>query len=141
MRLMAHQNVPASVIKTVQNMKCATCERLKTAQPPRPTALPKMVAAQFGDELQADVFYTRLINGETFMVLGVIDVATGYHQAMIIPDRQAETTYDILEQLWLRPFGIPIKFVCDPDRSFLGEFLHKLGSLGCLVEHSLSIAY
>ena len=54
MRLLAHQGL--------QGMRCSTCERLKPPQEPRPTSMPSLVAGQFGDELQADVFYCRLLD-------------------------------------------------------------------------------
>ena len=136
MRLLAYQGkIPAKVIKAVQGLQCATCERLKPPQEPRPSAMPSLVAGQFGDEVQADVFYARLINGDSFPVLGVIDRATGLHAAMLMPDRNADTAFKLLEEAWLRPYGLPLKFVCDPDHTFRGNFEQRLQSMGCLVEH------
>ncbi|CAK9010797.1 unnamed protein product [Durusdinium trenchii] len=136
MRLLAHQGrIPATVIKAVQGMSCSTCQRLKPPQEPRPTSMPSLVAGQFGDELQADVFYCRLLDGTSFPVLGIIDRATGLHMAGLMKNRDSETTFELLTDLWLRPYGLPLKFSCDPDRTFRGEFEKRLMSLGVLVEH------
>ena len=136
MRLLASQgNVPSGVIQAVQSMRCATCERLKPPQQPRPTTMPKMIAGQFGDELQLDVFYSRTINTETFAVLGMVDKATGFHQAIVLPDRNALTAFKSFETAWLRPYGIPYKVRCDPDTSFRGDFEQRLQSLGVQLEH------
>ncbi|CAK9045906.1 unnamed protein product [Durusdinium trenchii] len=136
MRLLAHQGrIPATVIKAVQGMSCSTCQRLKPPQEPRPTSMPSLVAGQFGDELQADVFYCRLLDGTSFPVLGIIDRATGLHMAGLMKNRDSETTFELLTDRWLRPYGLPLKFSCDPDRTFRGEFEKRLMSLGVIVEH------
>lgn len=82
-----------------------------------------------------DVVYCRTLAGETFGVLGAVDRSTGLHQAAILRDRSAVTTFELFEQMWLKPYGVPIKLVCDPDTSFRGEFQLRLQALGCLVEH------
>ena len=135
-RLLAYQGtVTSAIVKAIQNLSCATCERLRPPQQPRPAAMPRLTAGQFGDEVQMDVFYGRTLTGETFGVLGVVDKATGMHQGAIMPDRQAETAFTTFEDMWLRPFGIPIKIHCDPDTSFRGYFQQKMEAMGCVVEH------
>ena len=136
MRLLASQgDVPQGVIQAVQSLRCATCERLKPPQQPRPTAMPRMIAGQFGDELQMDVFYTRNIKGENFAILGIVDRATGYHQAGVMTDRSSTNVFQLFHDRWLKPFGLPRLVRCDPDTSFRGEFQRRLEAMGCLVEH------
>ena len=135
-RLLAYEgNFPDAVYECARKLRCSTCERLKPKQPPRPTAQPSMVVGQFGDELQMDIFYCKTLASETFMVLGMVDRATGLHQAIILPDRNSETTFDCFEKVWLRPFGLPIHLSCDPDKSFRGSFESRVQAMGCIIEH------
>ena len=46
-----------------------------------------------------------------------------------------KTTFKLLEEMWLRPYGMPLRFVCDPDTRFRGMFEKRLQASGCLVEH------
>ena len=127
--------LPDAVYECAKKLRCATCERLRPKQPPRPSGKPSLVVGQFGDELQMDIFYCRTLSSETFMVLGMVDRATGFHQAIIMPDRSGDATFQCLEQVWLRPYGLPIHITCDPDRSFHGGFQERVQALGILLEH------
>ncbi|CAK9114796.1 Protease Do-like 9 [Durusdinium trenchii] len=60
---------------------------------------------------------------------------SGLHMAGLMKNRDSETTFELLTDLWLRPYGLPLKFSCDPDRTFRGEFEKRLMSLGVIVEH------
>ena len=54
---------PSAIITCVQHLdlKCSTCERLKSPQQPRPATMPKFIAGQFGDEVQGALFLVRLL--------------------------------------------------------------------------------
>ena len=118
-----------------RKLRCATCERLTPKQAPRPSGRPSLVIGQFGDELQMDVFYCRTLTSQTFIVLGMVDRATGLQQAVIIPDRSGDAVFEAFEKIWLRPYGIPIHISCDPDTSFRGKFQARVQALGCMLEH------
>ena len=135
-RLLAYEgSLPDAVYECAKKLRCATCERLRPKQPPRPSGKPSLVVGQFGDELQMDVFYCRTLTSTTFIVLGMVDKATGLQQAIVISDRSGDTVFEALEKAWLQPYGIPIHVSCDPDTSFRGHFQDRLTALGCLVEH------
>lgn len=135
-RLLAYEgSLPDAVYECAKKLRCATCERLRPKQPPRPSGKPSLVVGQFGDELQMDVFYCRTLTSTTFIVLGMVDKATGLQQAIVISDRSGDTVFEALEKAWLQPYGIPIHVSCDPDTSFRGNFQDRLTALGCLVEH------
>ena len=124
-RLLLHRGVPnAAVLECVKKLHCATCERLKGPQQPRPasssTTLP--TASQFNELVQGDFFFVRLSTGEVVQVLGLADTATGFHQAAILRTKGAKETYDILDRVWLRPFGLPARLLLDPDPLFQGDF-------------------
>ena len=135
-RLLAYEgNLPDAVFECAKKLRCATCERLRPKQPPRPSGMPSLVVGQFGDELQMDVFYCRTLRGETFIALGMVDRATGFQQAIIIPDRSGDSVFQCMEQAWLKPYGLPIHVSCDPDTSFRGSFQERLEALSVHIEH------
>ena len=135
-RLLAYQgDIPDQVYECARKLRCATCERMKPPQQPRPSTTPNFYAGQFGDEIQMDVFYSRTLNGTTLIILGMVDRATGLQQASIVDDRSAHTMFHHLENTWLKPYGLPLRIVCDPDTSFKGAFQERVHALGCLLTH------
>ena len=135
-RLLAYEgDIPESVYECARKLRCATCERLRPPQQPRPSTKPHFFAGQFGDELQMDVFYCRTLTGHTFATLGMVDRATGFHQACIINDRNSDHVFEKLEDTWFKPYGLPLRIMCDPDTSFKGSFQQRVQALGCVLEH------
>ena len=135
-RMMAQQgSIPDAAFECARKLRCATCERLRPPQAPRPSTTTKPFMGQFGDEIQMDVVYCRTLNSTTIMILGAVDRATGFHQAALLPDRNASTTFETFEQMWLKPYGLPLRVTCDPDTSFKGDFQLRLQALGVSVEH------
>ena len=134
-RLLAYQgDVPDQVYECVRKLRCATCERLRPPQQPRPSATPNFFAGQFGDELQMDIFHCRTLEGESFKVLGIVDKATGFHQAIAPTESSSDHMFECLEQIWFRPYGLPLKIVADPDTSFRGDFQERVQAIGCNLE-------
>ena len=121
-------------ISAIRKLKCATCDRLKSPQAPPPSAAPSTSVTQFGDGVELDIFYVRKLDSENVMVLGIVDVATRFHQAAILQGRTPESD-DSFEQVWLRPFGLPILVEADPDRCFQEYFQQRLESHSTIVEH------
>ena len=137
-RLLLHRGVPnAAVLECVKKLHCATCERLKGPQQPRPasssTAAPS-TASQFNELVEGDFFFVRLSTGEAVQVLGLADTATGFHQAAILRTKGANETYDILDHVWLRPFGLPARLLLDPDPLFQGDFDDLLSTVNVQVD-------
>lgn len=134
-RLLAYQgDVPDQVYECARKLRCATCERLKPPQRPRPSTMPNLHVGQFGDELQMDIFYGRTLKGESFKVLGIIDKATGFHQAIVPDDATSDHMFDCLEQVWFRPYGLPLRILADPDTSFRGDCQERVQALGCIMD-------
>ena len=76
-RMMAHQgHIPDHAFECARKLRCATCERLRPPQQPRPSTAPKTFMGQFSDEIQMDVVFCRTLRSTTFMVLGAADRAT-----------------------------------------------------------------
>ena len=135
-RLLCHQGVPSSgVQECVRKLQCATCQRLSTPQQPRPSAVPSLQAGQFGDLVQGDFFWVRLSSGTNVQVLGLADTATGYHQAAILREKSSRDAYDLLHTIWLRPYGLPVRLLLDPDPLFQGDFQELLSTINVQVEY------
>ena len=133
---MANASVtPSSLfIEAIRKLHCATCDRLKGPQAPKP-ATSTITATQFGDRVEADVFYVRDLQGKSCMILGAVDVATRFHQAAVLKSRDPQDAYDALEMIWLRPFGLMVQIGLDPDTTFQGPFQERLRSHGVLVDY------
>ena len=125
---------PSAIITCVQHLKCSTCGRLKSPQQPRPATMPKFTAGQFGDEIQGDLFFVRLLTGDAIPVLGLVDKATGYHQAAVCTTRNSAETFEVFLRCWFKPFGLPYKLVLDPDTAFRGDCQRQVESLGIICE-------
>ena len=93
-RMIAHYGgAPGHVLSCIQHLHCATCHRLKDVQKARPAATPSFTVGQFADEVQGDLFYVRLLNGENIGVLGLLDRATGFHQAITCNTRDSQMAF------------------------------------------------
>ena len=122
-RLLCHQGVPGNgVIECVKKLQCATCQRLSAPQQPRPATMPSLKAGQFGDAVQGDFFWVRLSDGSAYQILGLADTSTGFHQAGVLKNKSARGSYNLLDKLSLRPYGLPVRFLLDPDPLSQGEF-------------------
>ena len=135
-RMIAHYGgAPGHVLSCIQHLHCATCHRLKDVQKARPAATPSFTVGQFADEVQGDLFYVRLLNGENFGVLGLLDRATGFHQAITCNTRDSQMAFTCFLDIWVKPYGVPYRLLLDPDPTFRGEFQRQAESLGIVVEY------
>ena len=73
--------------------------------------------------------YSKTVDATTFMILGVVDRATGFHQAGILSDRSGEEVFQLLHRIWFQPYGLPWRIVCDPDPSFKAMLQHKIQAI------------
>ena len=133
-------NPSSMFIDAIRKLRCATCSRLQGPQAPRP-ATATITATQFGDRVEADIFYIKDLKGRSCMVLGVVDVATRFHQAAILKSREPQDAYNALEMIWLRPFGLMVQIGVDPDTTFQGNFQERLRSHGVLVDYCAAEAH
>lgn len=72
------------------------------------------MTGQFGDRLQADRFWLRDLMGKNHCLLGMVDMATNYQQAVA----------------WFRPFGYPLLLEVDDDKCFAGNFKETIEGFG-----------
>ena len=121
-RLLAASNsLSPKLLSALDALRCGSC--IRTGRPKRPTtsSTSTVYAGFFGEVLQADIVYHRLLTGETIPVLGVVCEATNYHAAKALANRLPATMLEALIEIWYRPLGLPHRFRCDPDGAFQGE--------------------
>ena len=122
-----HGAISSQVLSCLEHLECGTCKRSRLPQAPRPAAVPVM-SGQFGDRLQIDRFWVRDLTGCSHCLLGVVDMATSFQQAVRLEDFGSEAVYDALRGLWLQPFGHPLVIESDDDRCFGGSFKEQVES-------------
>ena len=101
--------------------KCETCRRF-LKPPPRPiVGLP--LATEFNDTVAMDL---KVINQR--FILHMIDHATRYSAACVVPNKKAETIAQAILSNWIRIFGTPKKFLSDNGGEFVNSTLIELRS-------------
>ncbi len=65
-------------------------------------------------------------NTTTLHCLTMIDPSTGWFEIVEIPDKQADTISNLLEQEWLMRYPWPQKVIMDRGREFMGEVVTML---------------
>ena len=148
--LAAAGKLDSKILAGLDALRCGTCKRLtKPTKPPTSsTASASRYAGAFGEHLQADIIYIRLLDGYACPVLGMVCMSTNYHAAKTLQNRSPEHLLEVMQEIWYRPLGLPISITVDSDTAFYGvneqwhqqigvefdiipaEEAHKLGKIG-----------
>jgi hypothetical protein len=120
------------ILGALDALRCGTCKRLsKPIKPPTSsTAAATRYAGAFGEHLQADIIFIRLLDGSACPVLGMTCMSTNYHTAKALENRTPDHVLQTLHEIWYRPLGLPISIQLDADTAFLGvtqEWHNNLG--------------
>ena len=120
-RLLAASNaLTAKILSGLDALRCGSCLRTSKVQRPPTSSTTSATVGFFGEVLQADLVYHRLLTGKAVPILGVVCEATNYHAAKALKSRQPQEVLETLIEIWYRPLGLPHRFRCDPDGAFQG---------------------
>ena len=105
-----------NIMKIVQDVSdsCEICKKFK--KPPHRPVVGFPTATSFGEVVAMDL---KDIAG--FKVLHMIDHATRYSSACVIPNKQKETIVKAILQFWVRVFGSPQHFLFDNGGEFVND--------------------
>ena len=126
--LAAAGGLSCGIINGLETLRCGSCIRLgKPLKPPTSSTMTIKHAGFFGDPLQADIIYVRILTGQAMAVFDVCCINTNFHAAAVVPDRYPKTILKTLKEIWYCPFGPPLSLTPDSDRAYLGECQEWLG--------------
>jgi hypothetical protein len=107
--------------------KCDTCQRTKRSSKKYGHLPAKEAEADPWDKLCVDLIgpYTIKRRGKKNLVLWcvtMIDPATGWFEMRQIPNKEAVTIANLVEQTWLSRYPWPTQVIFDRGSEFMGEF-------------------
>ena len=128
-RLMSVSLCHPDMIAYAREMKCPTCVRRnppgripRATMPYRPT--------QFNNTIGVDLKWIKDSQGETFYMLNILDLATGFNLGIAMKDKSATLMTEMYKTYWLSWAGAPGKVVADRGREGLAQFVEMARRLG-----------
>ncbi|OLP97211.1 hypothetical protein AK812_SmicGene20463 [Symbiodinium microadriaticum] len=103
--LAASGNLSRKVLLGLDCLRCGSCIRLQKPKPPPTSSVAPAFTGFFGEVLQADLVYIRLITGTAVPVLGMCCEATNYHCGKALSSRAPTEVLQVLMEIWYRPLG------------------------------------
>eukprot|EP00439_Symbiodinium_sp_Y106_P035642 s1978_g4.t1 len=132
--LAASGNLSRKVLQGLDCLRCGSCLRMQKPRPPPVSSVAPAFTGYFGEVLQADIVYIRLITGLAVPVLGMACEATNYHASKALNSRNPGEMLQAILDIWYRPLGLPLHFKCDAGGEFAAEVAAWHGRSGILHE-------
>ena len=121
--LAAAGKLDSKILAGLDALRCGTCMRLsKPIKPPTSsTATATRYAGAFGEHLQSDIVFIRMLSGRAVPVLGMVCMSTNYHAAKALNSRSPDHVLSVMQEIWYRPLGLPISITVDADTAYLAS--------------------
>ena len=120
--LAAAGKLDSKILSALDALRCGSCTRMtKTVKPPPSSTSTAKFSGAFGDHLQSDIIYIRLLTGEAIPTIGIVCMSTNYHAAKTLQDRSPDHVLDVIHEIWYRPFGLPLSITLDSDGAYLAS--------------------
>jgi len=74
--------------------------------PTSSTATATRYAGAFGEHLQSDIVFIRMLSGRAIPVLGMVRMSTNYHAAKALTSRSPDHVLSVTQEIWYRPLGL-----------------------------------
>eukprot|EP00435_Cladocopium_sp_Y103_P018581 s757_g4.t1 len=101
--------------------KCDICQERRQPKTRRPASLPAPKDA--GDQANIDLIDVYDSSGTKFTAIHIIDYATRFQLAELLPRKTAANVISFLKKRWLPVFGCPRTLVADQGREFISHEL------------------
>ena len=102
------------IIQAILELKCAVCAKSSQPKHQRPSTLKPSL--DFNDKIMIDGISWTNHAGKTFHFYHILDVGSGYHVAVIAPNRVSASAIDILNVHWLNWAGAPTELFVDAGK-------------------------
>ena len=120
-RALAISGAPAEAIYAAKHHKCDICQEKRRPKTRRPAFLPAPKDA--GDQASSDLIDGYDSSGNKFTAVRVIDYATRFQLAELLPRKTAANAISFLKKRWLPVFGCPRTLVADQRREYISHEL------------------
>ena len=116
-RMLAVSGARAEVVQLGRNLRCQVCAMVRPPQASPQVAYTK--PRQFNERISGDSFFIWDSEGVKYAVTHFIDGLTDYHVGDLTDRPDSAFSREILQDLWLGPFGPPDLLITDggPSRS------------------------
>ena len=121
--LLESRGASEQILQAARKYQCVACLRYKKPNQPSPSSL-RSEAKQFGDVIQCDVMWIR-VGKNKHPILSVIDQATKYQVATLLPSERGEHLIHGLERAWVKHFGVPTTLCSDEGRGWVGDAMNQ----------------
>ena len=131
-RTLVNANAREEVVWCAKHYECAACQSRRP--PPEAAKSGPAPARHFNDRVQMDVLWIRRDGGKV-AVLHIVDVATKFGAARVLPAETGPEIVQAFERAWIRPYYAPKRLQMDEGRGFCSqEVLTSLERHGVLVD-------
>ncbi|CAJ1416750.1 unnamed protein product [Effrenium voratum] len=126
-----HRGASEAVILAAKDYQCELCTRYA-----RPSQTPKAATrttSVFNQRLQADTLWIQIQN-KPVPVLTMLDAATRYMSARVLPTETSQEFLNAVQRGWIRTFGPPQQLQVDSHRGWCSDLVRQFTG-----EHSIEL--
>ena len=124
-RTLAPAGAPSQALAEIDAVVQACGVRRKWVKPSEKTIASVRLVFAFNEEVQMDLLFVRSqteADRESITILHLVDVATRWCMAMVIPDKEEETLCKAISTLWMTVFGPMTTLVMDHEPAMQGLY-------------------
>ena len=117
--LLRSQGFRAEVAQAALDLKCSTCQENQQPKLARPGSIRDEL--DFNDRICMDEFDWTNKDGTQFRVFHIVDWATNFQCARIVPDRSSAAIIQLMIDMWFAWAGSPSEVIVDAGSEFNSE--------------------
>ena len=118
-RALVLAGAPAEVVVAAKAHKCDLCAEQRPPKSRRPASLP--TPRNTGDQVHLDLVEVFDVHERTYRVVHVVDWATRFQMARLLPSHSTEEVICFLREMWWPIFGPPRVLVADQARELISH--------------------